>query len=137
MMWVVSSTTYYTDVFQSGSSFSGRRRSRSPSPVGIGVRSRSMDGRMPKITVDRWESSQMLALKYKSNFAVSIIHTWHACSILKNLPKLGKDKGKRACPTWLQVNICATSKTLLLFLTQKNPHIWLDLHNIEPQVTRV
>ena len=82
---------YYTDVFQSGSSFSGRRRSRSPSPVGIGVRSRSMDGRMPKITVDRWESSQMLALKYKSNFAVSIIHTWHACSILKNLPKLGKD----------------------------------------------
>ena len=62
----IYSTTYYTDVFQSGSSFSGRRRSRSPSPVGIGVRSRSMDGRMPKITVDRWESSQMLALKYKS-----------------------------------------------------------------------
>ena len=49
------------DVLQSGTSFSGRRRSRSPSPVGIGVRSRSMDGRMPKITVDRTPSDESLA----------------------------------------------------------------------------
>lgn len=44
----------------SGTSFSGRRRSRSPSPVGISVRSRSMDGRMPKITVDRTPSDESL-----------------------------------------------------------------------------
>ena len=54
MMWL-------NDVLQSGTSFSGRRRSRSPSPVGIGVRSRSMDGRMPKITVDRTPSDESLA----------------------------------------------------------------------------
>ena len=53
---------YLWAVLQSGSSFgSGRRRSRSPSPVGIGVRSRSMDGRMPKITVDRTPSDESLA----------------------------------------------------------------------------